>query len=77
MNDNDEDEELKTFYGVVNVSHNGQIVIPARLRKDLNIKQGDQLVVVRSSDGEDILLVKMKKMDRILIESGFGLKKPY
>lgn len=70
-------EEMKTFYGVVNVSHNGQVVIPARLRKDLNIKHGDQLVVVRSNDGEDIVLVKMGKMDRILVESGFGLKKPY
>jgi AbrB family looped-hinge helix DNA binding protein len=76
MND-ETDEELQTFYGVVNVSHNGQVVIPAKLRKDLNIKQGDQLIVARSNDGEDIVFVKMEKMDRILKETGFGLKKPY
>jgi AbrB family looped-hinge helix DNA binding protein len=76
MND-ETDYESPVFYGVVNVSHNGQVVIPARLRKDLNIKQGDQLVVTRSNDGEDIVLVKMQKMDRIMKESGFGLKRPY
>ncbi len=69
--------ENQTFYGVVKVSHNGQIIIPSDLRKDLNIKHGDQLVVTRSNDGEDIILVKMEKMDRILKEVGFGLKRPY
>lgn len=71
------DNDSTFFYGVVNVSHNGQVVIPAKLRKDLNIKHGDQLIVARSSDGEDIVLLKIQKMDKILKESGFGLKKPY
>lgn len=70
-------EEKQTIYGVVNVSHNGQVIIPAKLRKVLNIKHGDQLVVTVSSDGEDIVLVTMKKMARVLKETGFGLKKPY
>lgn len=72
-----DDEEKQTIYGVVNVSHNGQVIIPAKLRKALNIKQGDQLIVSLSSDGEDIVLVTMKKMARVLKETGFGLKKPY
>lgn len=71
------EKDKQTFYGVVNVSHNGQVVIPAKLRKDLNIKKGDQLIVAISTDGEDIVLVKMEKMARILKETGFGLKRPY
>ena len=74
---NENEEEFQAFYGVVNVSHNGQIVIPAKLRKDINIKHGDQLIIARSNDGEDIVLLKMEKMDRILKEKGFGLKNPY
>lgn len=76
MND-EEDSQSTTFYGMVNVSHNGQIVIPAKLRKDLNIKHGDQLIIARSNDGEDIILLKLEKLDRLIKESGFGLKKPY
>lgn len=76
-NDIDSGSDNQTFYGVVKVSHNGQIIIPAELRKDLDIKHGDQLVVARTSDGEDIILVKMEKLDRILKETGFGMKKPY
>ncbi len=76
-NDTDIEKDNDTFYGVVKVSHNGQIIIPAALRKDLGIKHGDQLVVARTGDGEDIILVKMDKMNRILKEVGFGLKKPY
>lgn len=76
MND-EEDSQSTAFYGVVNVSHNGQIVIPAKLRKDLNIKHGDQLIIARSNDGEDIILLKLEKLDRLIKESGFGLKKPY
>lgn len=76
MND-EENNQSPAFYGVVNVSHNGQVVIPAKLRKDLNIKHGDQLIIARSNDGEDIVLLKLEKLDKILKESGFGLKKPY
>ncbi len=65
----------KTFYGIVKVSHNGQVIIPADLRKELEIDKGDQLIVVRSKDGEDIILVKMEKLERILsgttISDGF------
>lgn len=76
MND-ETNNQSPVFYGVVNVSHNGQVVIPAKLRKDLNIKHGDQLIIARGNDGEDIILLKLEKLDRILKETGFGLKKPY
>lgn len=32
--------------GIVNVSSRGQIVIPEKIRKDLNIKEGSKLVLI-------------------------------
>ncbi len=64
-----EKKDLQVFYGVVKISQNGQIIIPADLRKDLNLKHGDQLLVLRSNDGEDIIFAKMEKMERILKEN--------
>jgi AbrB family looped-hinge helix DNA binding protein len=37
--------EGKNFYGSVTVSERGQIVIPAKARKDFGIKTGDKLLV--------------------------------
>ena len=36
----------KKFYGSVTVSERGQIVIPAKVRKDFDIKTGDKLLVL-------------------------------
>ncbi|MCP4137046.1 MAG: AbrB/MazE/SpoVT family DNA-binding domain-containing protein [bacterium] len=70
-------ENEQTFYGLVKVSQNGQIIIPADLRKDLKIKHGDQLLAFRSEDGEDIVFVKMKKVEKLLKERGFrALREP-
>ncbi len=67
--------EFPTFYGVTKVSQNGQIIIPADLRRDLNIEHGDQLLAFRSQEGDDIVFVKIEKFQKILHELGFsGLK---
>jgi AbrB family looped-hinge helix DNA binding protein len=34
------------FYGTTTIGARGQVVIPAQARKDLNLKPGDQLVVM-------------------------------
>ncbi|HOS39460.1 MAG TPA: AbrB/MazE/SpoVT family DNA-binding domain-containing protein [Spirochaetota bacterium] len=53
------------IYGVVKVSPKGQVIIPADLRAELNIKPGEQLVATRSRDGKGVLLLKMNAL-RIL-----------
>ena len=35
----------KRFYGAINVSDRGQIVIPAQARRDFGIEVGDKLLV--------------------------------
>ncbi|OHD63344.1 MAG: hypothetical protein A2176_00090 [Spirochaetes bacterium RBG_13_51_14] len=69
--DNPED---KIVYGVVKVSPKGQIVIPVDLRSDLGIKTGDQLVVTRSKDGEGILVLKMKVLNRMLTSCRYDVE---
>jgi AbrB family looped-hinge helix DNA binding protein len=61
-----DDADARIVYGVAKVSPKGQIVIPADLRTELCIKQGDQLLVTKSSDGEGILLMKMGVLNRLI-----------
>ena len=37
-----------TFYGSVTVSDRGQVVIPAKARKELDIQEGEKLLVFKS-----------------------------
>ncbi|MDP3949492.1 AbrB/MazE/SpoVT family DNA-binding domain-containing protein [Microbacterium sp.] len=41
----------RMFYGSVTVGERGQIVIPARARRDHDIAPGDKLIVLGSPDG--------------------------
>ena len=45
------------FYGAITVSDRGQVVIPAKARKDLDIHEGDKLLVL-SSPFQGVMLVK-------------------
>ena len=55
-------EKQAHFYGTVKVGERGQVVIPADARKDLNIKQGDLLLVMSGKDQKGIAMVKADVM---------------
>jgi AbrB family looped-hinge helix DNA binding protein len=42
--------EKRRFYGSVTVSERGQIVIPAKARRDFKIEAGDKLLVIGDLD---------------------------
>lgn len=39
------------FYGTATVGEKGQIVIPSGARKDMGIKKGEKLLVMKTYDG--------------------------
>jgi AbrB family looped-hinge helix DNA binding protein len=53
-------------YGVVTVSDKGQIAIPVDLRKDLNIKQGDKLFVLKRRDEAGFGLIRLDRIDELM-----------
>ena len=53
-------------YGAVTVGERGQLVIPAQLRKALNIKSGDQLMVFAKFDKKVISLMPSKDFVQFL-----------
>jgi AbrB family looped-hinge helix DNA binding protein len=57
---------MTNFYGVVTVSDKGQIAIPIDVRRELEIKTGDRLVVIKRRDNAGILLLKTEKMDTLI-----------
>jgi len=56
----------RIVYGVVTVSSKGQISIPVAAREDLNIKEGDQLLVLRRRDDAGLVLIKLDAMDELM-----------
>ncbi len=62
-------KQAPTLYGVAKVSSKGQIIIPADLRKELGIRNGDQLYVMRNKNN-DIVLLSMERMDDVLSYGG-------
>ncbi len=53
-------------YGAVTVGERGQLVIPAELRKALNIRTGDQLMVFAKLDKKVINLMTTKDFSKFL-----------
>lgn len=69
-------------YGAVTVGERGQLVIPAQLRKALNIRTGDQLMVFAKLDKRVINLMTSKdfgafleRAERIISKLGNKLPK--
>ncbi|MBU1177831.1 AbrB/MazE/SpoVT family DNA-binding domain-containing protein [Patescibacteria group bacterium] len=54
------------FYGWVTVSDKGQIAIPANVRKELKIKTGNKLLVLRRKNSDGISLVKPEVISKHL-----------
>lgn len=65
-----EGKQESYIYGTVKVGDRGQVVIPSKARKDLNIKPGDLLLVMVGRNRRGIAMVKADAMrefaDRIM-----------
>lgn len=66
--DNGTCSKMRIVYGVVTVSDKGQIAVPVDLRKDLEIKQGDKLMVLKRRDDSGFTLLKLDKMDDLMFK---------
>lgn len=53
------------FRGTTIVSDKGQIVIPSDLRKELKIKRGDQLIIIKRKDGRGFSCLPAQSVNKI------------
>ena len=53
-------------FGTANIGPKGQIVIPAKLRKNFKITTGDQLIVFHNEHPNSIVMVKAEDMTSII-----------
>lgn len=54
------------FYGSTTVGERGQIVLPVTLRRDLDIKKRDTLIVIGNPHMKNIMLFNEDTMDKYL-----------
>jgi len=59
-------EKRRIVFGIVTVSSKGQISIPVEAREALDIKEGDQLIVLRRKDDSGLTLIKLDLMDKLM-----------
>lgn len=59
-------KKRRKFFGIITVTNKGQIAIPIALRKELDIKQGDKLIVIKRNDGKGVNLLKADAIDEFL-----------
>ena len=57
---------MADFYGVITVSDKGRIAIPIDVRRELDIKTGDRLIVIKRKDNAGVILLKTEKMDSLI-----------
>ncbi len=62
-------------YGSVNVGERGQIVIPAHLRKELNIKPGEQLMIFADHEKKIISMMHVRDFSALLERAGRVISK--
>ncbi len=54
------------FYGSTTVGERGQIVLPAKMRKEFNLKKGDKLLVIGNPDLNHINLINQETLSKYL-----------
>ncbi len=56
-------KKRRKFFGQITVTDKGQVAIPIELRKELDIKKGDKLVVIKRDDQKGLNLLKVAAID--------------
>jgi len=62
-------------YGSANVGGRGQIVIPAHLRKDLNIRPGDQVMIFAEPNKKFISMMNLRDFSALIARAGRAISR--
>jgi len=54
------------MYGLSTVSDKGQIAIPIVIRRELDLKKGDKLLIIKRSDNAGFTFIKLGLMDKLM-----------
>jgi AbrB family looped-hinge helix DNA binding protein len=60
------EESVPEFYGAVVVGERGQIVIPAKARRDMDITPGEKLIILGGPQGNMLMMAKAESMLQLL-----------
>lgn len=55
--------DSKNFYGTATVGTKGQIVIPAEAREEMQVKEGDKVVVLQGPRQGSLIIFKVDSID--------------
>lgn len=56
----------KVVYGVATISAKGQLAVPINIRRELNLKSGDKVIIVKRRDNAGFSFIKLDMMDKLM-----------
>jgi len=56
----------KKYFSLISVTDKGQLAIPIDLRRELDIKKGDKLVIIKRDDNKGFNLLKVETIANFL-----------
>ena len=62
--------KLSSIVGMATVGAKGQIVIPAEARRELQLEEGDKIVILRGRTKKTLVLLTHPEMDRLIGKLG-------
>jgi AbrB family looped-hinge helix DNA binding protein len=62
--------KLSSIVGMATVGAKGQIVIPAEARRELQLEEGDKVVILRGRTKKTLVLLTHPEMDRLIGKLG-------
>lgn len=62
--------KVNSIVGMATVGTKGQIVIPAEARRELNLEEGDKVVILRGRTRKTLVLLTHPEMDRLIAKLG-------
>jgi len=68
MKEKNKDVKKTIAYGIIKVGSKGQVAIPKDLRDELEIEQGDQLIVVKRSEEKGFYVLKTEMLDELVLK---------
>ncbi|MFH1522208.1 MAG: AbrB/MazE/SpoVT family DNA-binding domain-containing protein [Patescibacteria group bacterium] len=59
-------QKKKKFFGIITITNKGQIAIPTELQRELDIKKGDKLIIIKRRDNKGLNLLKSNTFENFI-----------
>lgn len=56
----------RIVYGVATISAKGQLAVPVNIRRELGLKEGDKVIILKRKDNAGFSFIRIEMMDKLM-----------